>query len=321
MYETIWLGDLRKNRNCQFLYKLAGRYLASDFELVGLDKFLDEGDEESTLAREALIEVEPRLVMLNEANAQSRFYGDIVLNGKEQLMQCWSADDLLQIDIAGNPLCQIDSKSNSICFLDIVDASKPDTLEIAIGAALISLCAREDLFFLHASAAKTPFGVALFMAESGVGKSTLARHVDDNWHQLADDIVPLSVFNNQVRLHTDYPQLKLADNSIENYSDYNNAKVDVIFQLQREPTEEIIFEELDGVEGMLAVIRHSVSTRLFDEDLLQTHMAFASLVTNKVPVIKLSYPRNLQQLEDLQDAITVFIDSRISIDAAKEIAR
>lgn len=310
MYETIWLGDLRKNRNCRYLYKMAGCYLASDFELVGLEGFLDEGIEESDLAREALEEVEPRLVMLNESNSQLRYAGDMTLSGLDHVMKCWCDDDLLQIDIDDKALCQIDGKSNSICFLDIIEASNPEILELAIGAAFISLCARQDSFFLHSSAVKTPAGAAIFMAESGVGKSTLARHVDQNWHQLADDIVPLSVFNNQVMLHTDYPQLKLANNAIDDYPSYNNCNTAVIFQLQAEPSEEVTFEELDRATGMLAIIRHSVATRLFDEELLRIHMAFAGLVAHKVPVVKLSYPRNLDQLEQLQDSITVYLEKR-----------
>jgi len=310
MYETIWLGDLRKNRSCQYLYKLAGRYLASDFELSGLEEFVDEGIEESQLAREALQEIEPRLVMLSADNAKLRYSGDIVLNGEESQMACWVQDDLLQIDINSNALCQVDSKSNSICFLDIIDQTDSRVLELAIGAALISLCAREDLFFIHASAVKAPAGVALFMAESGVGKSTLARHVGEHWHQLADDIVPLSVFNNKVTLHTDYPQLKLKNNCIDDYLAYNSLSTDVIFQLQGEPSDEVQFEELDRVNGMLAIIRHSVATRLFDEDLLQIHMAFAGLVADKVPVVKLSYPRDIDRLDELQDMISIYMENR-----------
>jgi len=81
-------------------------------------------------------------------------------------------------------------------------------------------------------------------------------------------------------LHTDYPQLKLKNNCIDDYLAYNSLSTDVIFQLQGEPSDEVQFEELDRVNGMLAIIRHSVATRLFDEDLLQIHMAFAGLVAD-----------------------------------------
>jgi len=106
----------------------------------------------------------------------------------------------------------------------------------------------------------------------------------------------------------DFPQLKLPNATIDGFNIKDNRfEVNTLFRLSETASDDIVFTELNQQKAMLQIIRHTVAAKLFDNQQLQRHMAFAKKLASKVPMFELSYPRDLSQLSQLQDTISVFL--------------
>ena len=60
-------------------------------------------------------------------------------------------------------------------------------------------------------------------------------------------------------------------------------------------------------EAMLQFARHTVAARLFNEKMMDRHVKFATYVANRVPMIELSYPRDLLQITSLREEIVEYL--------------
>jgi hypothetical protein len=63
------------------------------------------------------------------------------------------------------------------------------------------------------------------------------------------------------------------------------------------------------VQAMLQVVRHTVAAKLFDATTLREHARFAKKVSSLVPVIEVSYPRDLDKLDQLRHSIIDYLRS------------
>lgn len=207
-----------------------------------------------------------------------------------------------QINIDDAVACQVSLKDNHIHVLNGAAFDSEINLELLTGPALLLLFAQLNIFCLHAGAVATPFGNIAIIAESGAGKSTLSSHVGDDWSQLSDDILPLKGH----ALFADFPQLKLA-NAVSKGSLGLDDSLKVIFRVNPVASRDIRFRRLSTIEAMLQVVRHTVAAKLFNRDLLAAHASFANEFVSRVPVIELSYPRDLSQLGELRATILDYL--------------
>ena len=180
-------------------------------------------------------------------------------------------------------------------------------LELITGPALILLLAEQSIFCLHAggvsfcTSQKKIMNVA-FLADSGVGKSTLSKGTSSEWRQLCDDILPVQIKESSVRLYHDFPQLKLEQARVKD-SNLRDCHLDYIFCLNSNQSDSIVIEEMSAVQSVLTLIRHTVASRLFDQNLLKAHCAFAQSLSQAVPIFQVSYPRDYAQLPELRQRI------------------
>jgi hypothetical protein len=105
----------------------------------------------------------------------------------------------------------VDINEEHIHFLNQNSFDNRLNLEVVTGPALVILLAQKQIYSMHSGAIATPVGNIMLIAESGAGKSTLSAHVNQEWAQLCDDILPLRLDeqNQSLEFLTSFPQLKL----------------------------------------------------------------------------------------------------------------
>ena len=227
-------------------------------------------------------------------NVGDLFYDEVVpIVNAWRRVRCWDGP-MMHIVIDGVGQYQLHKQTQAIeqiaCNLE-EDAQKAEAL---LGLPFMLALALRNVFCLHASAVLHQNQALLFLGESGRGKSTLARllcHAYPNqFALLADDIVPLCC-GPQVKIATDFPQLKLGADAQPFVGHPSELPVRAVCILG-EATPSVSIRHLNGVDSLLALVRHTVASRAFTSILMQTHFSyFANL---SLPTFELSYPRHAE---------------------------
>ena len=79
--------------------------------------------------------------------------------------------------------------------------------------------------------------------------------------------------------------------------------MDALFRLRSEPSKQIEFRRLEKTEAMLQIVRHTVAAKLFNRAMMKDHARFAKRLSTAVPIFEVSYPRNIEELPRLREAI------------------
>jgi len=246
--------------------------------------------------------------VLNAENAQIKYQGVAPFYaGFAEVIYWRKNNEVTQVDVGGVPVCQIDLANTHIHVLNNQSFDDGLNLEVVMGPALMILLAARGIYCLHAGAVATPQGNVAMVAESGTGKSTLSKHVGPSWSQLADDILPLE-FIDDIELVHQFPQLKL-DNARIIHSPIKPMFLKCILRLNKEPAEQTEFKQLGRTDSLLQVVRHTVAARLFDHEMMREHARFAKRLTGHIPMVEVSYARDLDTLDKLREDIAEYIGS------------
>jgi len=283
-------------------YTLAGQNIVFETEVNALQAFSDGVGSESY--SEILVELAARMPV-DEVQGKLTYEGSAPFADVVRNVKCWECDHLIRIDVDDTSICLVDVDNHHIHVLNEESFDQALNLQVVTGPALIILLATKGIYCLHASSIGTQFGNIAFIAESGVGKSTLGAHIDSNWQQLADDILPLHQRGDHYQMF-DYPQLKLPRNATE-LPQPRNSMLDLIIRLSNEESQEMEFTRLPRTEGLIEIVRHTVAAKLFDNALMIEHVRFAKFLSGEVPVVELKYPRNLERLNHLRFAIFKYL--------------
>lgn len=196
-----------------------------------------------------------------------------------------------------------------------------------LGTSLGVLLHQRDILPLHGSAVATMKGCALFLGESGVGKSTIAAAL--SYHGLrivTDDICAISFKNSKnIEVHSSYPQLKLCQDSTKYLQippetltqvplDFEKFSVQTcrnffqtslrlshIFILDSHNNPDINIEPITGVQKFIEITNNIYRGSLV-EKLHLTEQQFsncAKLCNNISNVFKVLRPKNIFLLDEL----------------------
>ncbi len=211
---------------------------------------------------------------------------------------------LARIELEGETVCEVDFDHNHIHLTRDGGFANLVNVELVTGPAMMVILSRLKTYCLHASAVVTSAGVVAFIGESGAGKSTLAWEAGAAWQQISDDILPILYDKERsgVRASSNFPQLKLA-NSVAPSVELGSPNLDFLMRINPKPAKSILFRPMSKTEGMLQFVRHTVAAKLFDSRVMERHTKFATYVANRVPMIELSYPRDLLQVTELRESI------------------
>ncbi len=243
--------------------------------------------------------------VLDQSNAEIHYRGMAQFEEHLQEVVVWSADGISQVNVSGQAICHIDKNNRHIHVLNNRSFDERLNLEVVTGPALITLIAQLGTFCLHAGAVSTPYGNILIIGESGLGKSTLSADAGEGWQQLTDDISPLVFKENSYQIGN-YPQLKLKNN-VAAQPFPEQSTIDLIIRLDVGESDQVNFKPLNKTDALLQLVRHSVAAKLFDAKMMKLHTEFAFNVVSSIPMVMLSYPRDLSKLAELRESICDYL--------------
>ena len=291
------------------VYRLAGKHVLFQTACPSLKSFhVDEAPVE--LVVEASMAVQECLDLIVDSNDMQEVYrGPAPFGDRVREVSYRRLENFARIELDDELVCEIDFSNDHIHLIREGGFANSINVELVTGPAMMVLLASLKTYCLHASAVSTRHGVIAITGESGAGKSTLAWQAGEGWQQLADDISPIIYEKGGVgiQLSSDFPQLKLDGASAPGLS-LGDAKIDLLLRLNPKAAEVVTFRKLSKSEAMLQFVRHTVAVRLFDEKVMRRHTKFATYFANKIPVVELSYPRDLMQLTELREQIVDYLD-------------
>ncbi|MGC9356291.1 MAG: hypothetical protein ACP5GX_00395 [Anaerolineae bacterium] len=277
------------------LYLIVNRSLLSDLSFPELAVF---SSGQIVLSSDGLLP--------SETGGSLVYKGRGLLGAKLREVTSWASPGGYRIEIEGIGHFSVTDDGQHIIASGLHLPISPLLLtEAALGPCLILALALQGTFTLHASAALDPAGnLLLFAGESGRGKSTLARYLGQQpgWRRVADDILPVELEAAQLMALPHFPQLKISPDRQPAVGLPQRLPISALYVLG-EPAADVCVEPLSPLEGALALVRHTVASRLFARPLLTRHMAFVQTAALKLPVRRLHYPHRHNALPVVQDAL------------------
>jgi hypothetical protein len=226
------------------------------------------------------------------------------VGGEQRLVECWSAPPGWLLKVAGGCDVYIGAEGRSIVRLEAVDPSLD--MEILAGPALVLALALRGVWCLHASAGLFEQQLTVFLGESGQGKSTLARSLSalerSKWSLVADDILPVRMDTKGLLALPRFPQLKLPVQAQPGTGLPELLHVDRVCVLAKAGKDETpALQSLPPKEAVQALLRHTAGTRMFDPDLLASHLVFCTQAAKQAPVFQLIYPHRKDAIPQVKE--------------------
>lgn len=284
------------------LYRLADASVASDVSAPWLLPFQDPTEVGEVGDVPAVRGVVDHLV----------YDGLGTAGGTQRPVRCRRTASAIVLDIEGSHTVHVGNRGDSIVRLAPAGTALTDLeLEVLFGPALVVALAIRGVFCLHASGVRFGRRGAVFMGPSGFGKSTLARLAvrSPGRERFADDLVPIRVTPERIRVLPRYPQMKLFPGEQWGLGRPEAISVEAIYDIG------VPADSPSGAAGarirplrfrdaVFRLARYTVASRLFDRTLTERHLAFCEELARRVPVRELVYERSL----DLVPAVVAAVE-------------
>lgn len=277
-------------------YRIAGHVVESDMRFPGLDAFL--------LAEEKPFGFRRNGAWTYEASVGTLYDGPAWLGNTTRHLRVEDTESGITVFIEGVGQFSVGNDGVDVRILSRAPGVPLDLLsEGVLGLPFIYALAKQDTWTLHGSAAEFSGGLAIFLGESGFGKSTLARylHGQPKWRRIADDILPVAACNDNFSALPHYPQLKLSPEDQPVVLVPPQLPIEFIYAIAPpdRSTKTAEIRDLTPRQAIAALVSQGVSARAFDRQLLGRHFDFCHALAAVIPVKQLSYPREYTILPEL----------------------
>lgn len=282
-------------------YGVAGQEVDADIALPALAPFAAPGPVESE--RSCTV---PSLSGI-EGDVEI-FRGDAWLAEDTRFVECRHSSAGYTIDVEGVGSLSVGASGDCVVFGGDRRAIDDVVHQLLLGPGLILALSLRGTYCLHASAVARKGGVAVFLGESGAGKSTLAAFlagsVGSGWQAVADDLLPVALDERGLWALPRYPQLKLQVDRQPSLPLPERMPVHSVYLLENVPSARAVsLRSLSGVDGALALVKHTVAAMLFDRDLLARHLRFCVGAAAAIDVRRLSFPRRRSELAAMRSVL------------------
>lgn len=229
------------------------------------------------------------------------YQGEGSFSGGMRMVTVWESDGVQLLKVGAEYFSLTNLSTGRINLLGEYQSNSAQSAEVLMGPPLLALLAKQSIFCLHAGAVQTDSGTAVFIGESGKGKSTLSQDaLEQNWHRLGDDIMPVALGEKGVTLIPRFPQLKRQ----RQHLGFARKPLTAIFRLVEPAGEqEIGFQSIKGGEAVITLARHTAASRVFNAETLSNNMGFNQKMAKEIPIYNLSYPRDFGLLEEVRRKI------------------
>ena len=293
---------ISKGHKRAFCYRLAGQNLVADLSVAGLGGFVK-------VCPEIPVQAGRMDAWTSPGEARLMYQGPSWIGNRPCQVSGYALPAGYQIAVTGIGVFWISEDGQEIvCIEEEASAGVDLLIEAATGPALILALALHGTWCLHASAVAFREQRIAFLGESGRGKSTLARwlgaQTEQGWRRLGDDILPVSLGDGRVDYLPHFPQPKLPASEQPSLGLSERLSLSVLYVLRR-PSHgrSMAIRTLDRQEGILSLIRYTVASRLFDENLLAKHLDFCAQAGSQIPVREIIYPLSPHAMPEVQEAL------------------
>lgn len=232
------------------------------------------------------------------------------LPGLEPAAVCWSEGSAYRVRIEGAGEFSVDPASGLIAPIGFEEraGSTGDLARLALGIPLHLALATKGIFCLHASTVAAIDGVIAFIGASGAGKSTLASFLVESsfsrWRRISDEALPVTRGADGPVALPHFPQMSLAPSEQVGGNAAERLPLRAIYLLSV-PSDSLqaAVHRMSGRAAAAALIFHTLAAGLFDEALLQQHMAFCAGVAASIPVRELIYPHTREALQTVDEVL------------------
>lgn len=199
-----------------------------------------------------------------------------------------------------------------------------------LSEALGIILHQKGFFLLHGSAIRLNDGIAVFIGIPGAGKSTIAAAFAHKGNTvIADDMVAIDINQNQdLTVIPAFPQIKLWPTAIAGlgYDETNlsplfiGSKKKVVQKADNcpllplplsaiyllEPSEQLIIMKMKNQEAFFALTRFfPCPSKLLTGKALQNHFQKSILISKKIPMYRLTLPKNFTLLQELVEILRI----------------
>jgi hypothetical protein len=229
-------------------------------------------------------------------------------------VSCTAGPDGYLLDVEGVGELGVSADGRQVVQLSQQGSPDRDSVvETMLGPGLVLALAIKGTWSWHAAAILAGRQAVIFLGESGSGKSTLAAYLgraeQDAWQRLADDVLPLRLAGAGPRVLPHFPQLKVPPLEQPGPAQPETLPLGAIYVLAESEAAEPQIAALAMQEATLALVRHTVAARLFDQELLADHLAFCARLAASVPVRRLRYQRSFDSLPRVGQAIAADLNA------------
>lgn len=189
-------------------------------------------------------------------------------------------------------------------------AVRPDWQDEALwGPLLLHALAHRGIYVLHASAAITPAGqLVAFVADSGVGKSTLARIAHGlGWQRVSDDLLPVAQVHGEIVALPQLHQPKLA--AADQYPLDAPATVTLRMLVHLKRGDACALQSAAPRDALDILLANTVASRTYAAQTLAEHLAFTRAMTIAAdgPGLKICHGRIASRPADIEGAAGEFL--------------
>ena len=296
---SVHLGPLRPaDSRRESTYTLAGQRLTADWPVGHLAGYLDNSpsDAPPDESGEPVLRAPPGRLIHSGPGLVADAWREVT---------CYRARLGYRLDIAEVGSFHVAVSGSPITLLETAPGASSGAIEEALlGPVIILSLALRVTWCLHAAAVTCGAGGAAFVGESGSGKSTLAAFLAREGGFLADDILPVTVEAAGLTAWPRFPQLKLPREQQTADLIPERAPLRAIYVLESpDGADAISIQPLGQSQAALALVRHTVAARLFDDALMARHLAFCAEAAGRIAVRRLNYPRRWDALPTVRDRI------------------
>lgn len=290
-----------------YWYTVAGHRLVADMLIPALQSFAQP----SPPLRESVRLSADGFLLSGEM--QPIYQGSLWIAHAWRAITCHCHAQGFRLEVEGIGVFVVAATGRAVICSEVAPGASPDAVsEAAIGPALILALALQQTWTLHASAVVLDGSGVAFVGDSGAGKSTLAHYLDSDtespFHRIADDILPFALAGRSLVLLSHFPQLKLSYDKQPGACMPQQVPLRALYtldcmkgDLDDGPT--VAVETQNPRGAALALVRHTVATRLFDRKLLAQHLAFCTQAGPLLAVRRLIYPRRFDALPAVRDLL------------------